>query len=263
MTKLPTLVDMLKAGAHFGHQRSRWHPKMEQYIFGARGGVHIVNLEKTLEELSKAIAFAKELAAKGQVLLFVGTKRQAREIVKAAAVEAGMPYITERWIGGLLTNFEECKRRLKKYRTLKDQVATGEIEKYTKREQTQFKKQLEKMDKYLAGLITLEGLPNALYIADLRVEKTALTEARSVGLPVIAVCDTNVDPSKVKFPIPCNDDAVNAIKMMADLIAEAINDGKKEAEKKKAAAVEESGEKTTTPAPVKKERRAVKKEESI
>jgi len=276
-TKMPTLLDMLKAGVHFGHQKSRWHPKMEQYIFGARNSVHIINLEKTQEELEKALGYVKNLASKGQVILFVGTKRQARDIIKEAAINCGMPYLVERWIGGLLTNFDEVKRRLKKYKHLKEQFATGEIERYTKKEQLNLKKQLEKMDKYLVGLTDLEKMPDAVYIADMRTEKTALAETERVEIPTVAVSDTNTDPTKVLYAIPANDDAVNSIKMIADLISSAISEGKAEwesvkierAEAAKTAKVsvpQMNTEKTPEakkPEAPKKERRALKKEEAI
>lgn len=277
MAKMPTLLEMLKAGVHFGHQKSRWHPKMKDNIFGVRNGVHIINLEKTQEELEKALNYVKTLASKGQVILFVGTKRQAREIIKQAAESCGMPYLVERWIGGLLTNFDEVKRRLKKYNNLKEQFATGEIERYTKKEQVNLKKLLEKMDRYLIGLAKLEKMPDALYIADMRTEKTALAETERTEVPVVAACDTNTDPTKVNYAIPANDDAVNSIKMIADAIAEAVNEGKVEWEKNKveraasnakvsamptkAPAEKTSGEKK--PEPAKKERRALKKEEAI
>lgn len=258
MAKMPSLAEMLKAGVHFGHQSSRWHPKMEPYIFGSRNGIHIIDLEKTQVEMENTYAEVKKLVAQGKVVLFVGTKRQAREIVKGAAMKCGMPYLTERWIGGLLTNFDECKRRLKKYKSLKEQVASGEVEKYTKKEQSDIKKQIEKMDKYLAGLVSLEKMPDALYVADMRVEKTAITEARKMDVPVIGVCDTNVDPTKATCVIPANDDAVNAIQMIADFIVEAVNEGKKEWEQKKMAATKE-----LSVEPMKKEKRALKKEESV
>ena len=280
MPQMPTLVDMLKAGVHFGHQKSRWHPKMEQYLFGSRNGVHVIDLDKTQEELEKALTYVKDLAAKGKVILFVGTKRQARTLVQAAAESCGMPFLTERWIGGLLTNFDEFRRRLKKYKTLKDMAATGEIEKYTKKEQSTFKKQIAKMDKYLAGLVTVDKIPDALYITDVRVEKTAVTEARRVHVPIVAVCDSNVDPTKVQYPIPSNDDAVKAIKLIADLIAAAVNEGKVEFEKNKAAMKntkkdEVAGKPVFAKAvmtkeavpekdkPVKKERRSIKKQEAV
>lgn len=263
MVEMPTLLEMLKAGVHFGHQKSRWHPKMEQFIFGARNGVHIINLEKTQEELEKALSYVKTLASKGQVILFVGTKRQAREITKQAAINCGMPYLVERWIGGLLTNFDEVRRRLKKYKHLREQFETGEIERYTKKEQLNLKKQLEKMDKYLVGLTNLEKMPDALYIADMRTEKTALAETERTEVPTVAVCDTNADPTKVTYAIPANDDAVNSIRMIANLISAAILEGKNEWEKTKAeraAKVPEEKKKVEAP---KKERRALKKEEAI
>lgn len=233
MSNIPSLLEMLQAGVHFGHQKSRWHPKMAPYLFGVRNGAHVIDLDKTVEALETSIDYAKTLASKGKVILFVGTKRQAREAIKEAAEKCGMPYITERWIGGLITNFDEFKRRMKKYKGLKEMVATGEIEKYTKKEQVSIKKEIEKMDKYLAGLVTLEKVPDAIYIADLRVEKTALAEAIRVGVPMIAVCDSNVDPTKAEFPIPANDDAVNSIKMVVGLIADAVIDGKALFEKAK------------------------------
>lgn len=234
MSNIPSLLEMLQAGVHFGHQKSRWHPKMEPYLFGVRNGVHVIDLDKTVEALENSLEYAKTLASKGKVILFVGTKRQAREAIKEAAEKCGMPYITERWIGGLITNFDEFKRRMKKYKGLKEMIATGEVEKYTKKEQVSIKKEIEKMDRYLAGLVNLEKVPDAIYIADLRVEKTALAEAVRIGVPMIAVCDSNVDPTKVEFPIPANDDAVNSIKMVVNLIAEAINEGKVLFEKNKA-----------------------------
>ena len=276
MSNIPSLTEMLAAGMHFGHQKSRWHPKMEQYLYGARNGVHVIDLDKTVESLATALDFVKNLSAKGKVVLFVGTKRQARSIIKAAAEKCDSPFLTERWIGGLITNFDEFKRRMKKYKGLKEMFATGEIEKYTKKEQVSFKKDLEKMEKYLAGLVNLEKVPDALYIADLRVEKTALTEAQRMNVPMVAVCDSNVDPTKVDYPIPGNDDAVNAIKMIADLMAEAINEGKVLYEKakaegklvvekpvvQKAPAFERTDVKKSSKAPVKTERRAIKKEGS-
>ncbi|MSU74929.1 MAG: 30S ribosomal protein S2 [Candidatus Magasanikbacteria bacterium] len=242
MTQLPSLMEMLKAGVHFGHQRSRWHPKMQPYIFGLRNGVHVIDLDKTLEQLASALQYVHDLAAKGKVILFVGTKRQARELVKVAALDCGMPYLTERWIGGLITNFDEFKRRMKKYKGIKEMFATGEIEKYTKKEQVVFQKQVEKMEKYLAGLVTLEKLPDALYIADLRVEKTAVAEAVRLNIPMVAVCDTNVDPTKVNYAIPANDDAVNSIKMIVNLMAEAVKEGKADYEKTKALLKEQSSQ---------------------
>lgn len=261
---MPSLLEMLKAGAHFGHQKSRWHPKMEQYLFGARNGVHVIDLEKTLAELQKALEFVKNMAASGKLILFVGTKRQARDLVRAAAEACGMPYLVERWIGGMLTNFDEMKRRLKKYKSLKDQVATGEVEKYTKKEQIKIKKEIEKMDRYLIGLTALEKLPDAIYIADMRAEKTAVLEANRKNVPIIGVCDSNVNPEKAQYVIPANDDAVNSIKLVANIVAEAVNEGKKEWETNKAAAEKERAKaETKKPAVEKVERRALRVTESV
>ncbi len=256
---MPTLLELLKAGAHFGHQKSRWHPKMEQYLFGSRNGVHIIDLEKSLIEIEKVYEYVKSLAANGKLILFVGTKRQSREIIQKAAESCEMPYATERWIGGLLTNFDEVKKRLKKYSQMKEEVRTGEVEKYTKKEQVEFRKELEKMDVYLSGLVRLEKMPEAVYIADMRTEKTAIAEAQKTGVKIVGVCDSNVNPEKADYIIPANDDAVNAIRILADLMAEAVNEGKKEWEKKKAEIKEEK-----TPVVIKKTaHRVVKKEESI
>lgn len=259
MSKIPNFLEMLKAGVHFGHQKSRWHPKMKPYIFGVRNGVQIINLEKTVEELERTLNFVKTLASNGKVILFVGTKRQAREIVKSAAEACGMPYLVERWIGGMLTNFPEVKRRLKKYANLKEQVKSGEIERYTKKEQLDIKREIEKMDKYLIGLTKLEKVPDALYIADMRTEKTAIAEAKRTGVTIVGVCDTNVNPLDAEYVIPANDDAVNSIKMIAGLVTEAVSEGAKELEKKKLAIVKEE-KKVEVP---KKEKRALKKEESL
>ncbi len=233
MPNTPSLLELLKAGVHFGHQKSRWHPKMEEYLYGTRNGVHVIDLEKTVEQLEKSAAYVRELVANGGAIMFVGTKRQARDLVKAAAEKCGMPFLTERWIGGMLTNFDEVKRRLKKYETLKQLVSSGEIEKYTKKEQAGITRQITKMNKYLSGITGLERMPNALYVADMRVEKTAITEAGRTNTTVVAVCDSNVNPRKVDFPIPGNDDAVNAIALLANFIADVVLEGKEEAAKRK------------------------------
>lgn len=276
-------MDLLKSGMHFGHQKSRWHPKMKPYIFGVRNGVHIVDLERTVEQLEIALAYVKGLAATGKVVLFVGTKRQAQPLVKAAAESCGMPFLTERWIGGLLTNFDETKQRIKKYKSLKLQIASGEIEKYTKKEQIDLVKSVAKMDRYLAGLTNLDKMPDAMFIIDMRVCKTAVNEGLRTNVPIIGVCDTNVNPDDATFVIPANDDAVNSIRVISDLMAEAVNEGKAEWEKNKIALekdfkkaevkpayVEKSATekapaaKTADAKPVvKKERRAMTKESSI
>lgn len=276
-------MDLLKSGMHFGHQKSRWHPKMKPYIFGVRNGVHIVDLERTVEQLEKALEYTRSLAAAGKVVLFVGTKRQAQPLVKAAAESCGMPFLTERWIGGLLTNFDETKQRIKKYKNLKLQIASGEIEKYTKKEQLDLIKSVAKMDRYLAGLTNLDKMPDAMFIIDMRVCKTAVNEGLRTNVPIIGVCDTNVNPDDATFIIPANDDAVNSIRVISDLMAEAVNEGKADWEKNKIAMekdfkkpevkptyVEKSATEKAPAAKaadakpvVKKERRAMTKESSI
>ena len=230
---MPSLVEMLKAGVHFGHQTSRRHPKMAPFIFTARNGVHVFDLEETQKELQKTLDHIKDLSSQGKVILFLGTKRQSQEVVKNSAKDCGMPYLVERWIGGLLTNFPEVRKRLKKYKELQEEFKSGEIERYTKKEQLSLKKKLDKMDKYLVGLVDIEKMPDALYIASLHNEKTAVTEATRLGVEIIGVCDTNTNPAKADYIIPANDDAVNSIRIITDLVAEAVKEGKAEFEKKK------------------------------
>jgi len=233
--KIPSLMEMLASGLHFGHQISRWHPKMKPYIFTQRNGIHVINLERTRAELEQTLAAVKQMAAEGRVILFATTKPQGREIVKQAAIDCGMPYIVERWMGGLLTNFPEMKRLFKKYLSLKTQQASGELERYTKSEQARLAKELVKKDKFLSGLAHLEKLPDALFIPSVQREKTAVTEANRMKVPIIGVCDTNANPDKVTHVIPGNDDAVNAIIMIAHLVRDAIKDGRAEWEKKEGA----------------------------
>ena len=227
---------MLQAGVHFGHQTSRWHPKMKDFIYTDRNNVHVIDLEKTRAELESVLPEIKKMAAEGKQILFVSTKPQAREVVKAAAIECGMPFLTDRWLGGMLTNFGEIKKLVKKYNTLKEEQRTGELEKYTKKEQLDIAKELEKMDIYLGGLAKLEKMPDALFLPAMQREKTAVMEANRMHVPIIAVCDTNANPEKADLVIPANDDAVNSIKMIVNLVAEAVKTGELEGEKAAAAA---------------------------
>ncbi|OGH76847.1 MAG: 30S ribosomal protein S2 [Candidatus Magasanikbacteria bacterium RIFOXYC2_FULL_40_16] len=230
--KIPSIVEMLQAGVHFGHQVSRWHPKMEEYIFTERNGVHVIDLEKTKVKLEETLEAVRAMAAEGKEILFITTKPQAREIVREAAISCESPYLVERWMGGLLTNFDELKKLFKKYNGLKEQQANGELEKYTKQEQSKITKDLEKMEKTLAGLSYLEKMPEALFVPSVQREKTAVDEANKTGVPIIGICDTNANPEKAEYVIPANDDAVNAIKLMVGLVAEAIKEGKEEFKKK-------------------------------
>lgn len=231
MTKIPSVLEMLQAGAHFGHRASKRHPKMAPFIFTSRNDVHVIDLEKTQEKLKEALEAVKKMAADGKVILFASTKPQAREIVKQSATDCGMPFLVDRWLGGLITNFSEIKKLINKYNKMKEEQKTGEWEKYTKKEQSDFAKQLVKMDKSLSGLITLTKLPDVVFLPSLQREKTAVLEANRMGVTVVGITDTNANPDKADYFIPANDDAVNSIKMMVELVAGAIKEGKAEATK--------------------------------
>lgn len=226
MPKTPTLTELLEAGAHFGHQASRWHPKMADFIFGERGGVHVINLEKTQEKLEEALTFLRDVASRGGTVLFIGTKSQAKPYVKAAAEACGMPFVTERWLGGTLTNFKQIRDTVDRYLKLKEQQKKGELEKYTKLERLMISREIDEYDEKVGGISTLTKKPVAVFITDIRFDKTALMEASVCGIPVVGVCDTNVNPSKVDHVIPMNDDAVRAIELVVDVVAEAIKEGK-------------------------------------
>lgn len=233
--QIPSLVEMLQAGVHFGHQVSRWHPKMAPYIFTQRNGIHVIDLEKTRQHLETVLSNIRQMAETGKMILFVTTKPQAQEIVRQAAIDCGMPYLVERWLGGLLTNFSEIRKLIQKYLRLKEQQASGELERYTKKEQLDIARELEKMDQTLAGLSLLERLPDALFLPAMQREKTAVVEANKMGVDIIGVCDTNANPEKATYVIPANDDAVNSIKLIVGLVAEAVKEGRAEWVKKQGA----------------------------
>jgi len=233
--KIPSILEMLQSGVHFGHQVSRWHPKMKPFIFTERNGVHVIDLEKTQVKLKEVAEIVKKMAAEGKIILFATTKPQAKEIVRQAAVSCSMPYLVERWLGGMLTNFVEIKKLIKKYNILKQEKESGELEKYTKKEQLEFTKQLERMERYLCGLSNLEKMPDVVFLPSFQKEKTAVLEADRMQVPVVAICDTNANPVKADYFIPGNDDAVNSIKLLVNVIAEAVKEGKEEFEKNKVA----------------------------
>jgi len=226
MVKIPSIEEMLKAGMHFGHLASKWHPKMEPFIFGQRKGVYVINLEKTQRLLEEALLFIEQLSSENKTILLVGTKDQVKDRLAAKARELNLPYIQNRWLGGTLTNFSIIKKLINKYLDLKEQQAAGKLAKYTKREQLDFSRQIEKLEKMVGGISTLKKLPDAVFIWDIKKEKTALAEAAKKNIPIIAICDTNVDPTGVKYIIPCNDDATKAIKLVLDLIGEAAIEGR-------------------------------------
>jgi small subunit ribosomal protein S2 len=219
------MQDLLEAGVHFGHQVRRGHPKMQEYIFGVRDGVHIINLESSEKLLKEAAEYANKLGKEGKILLFVGTKKQAQPLVQAAVQEAKAPFISDRWVGGLLTNFDEVKKNIKKLQDLKEKKEKGELTRYTKKEQLLISRKLEKFDKVYGGVVDLEKLPDAIFLTDCVGEKTALAESLKVGIPVIAIADTNCNPLLLDYPIPGNDDATKSIKVILDTISGAYGQG--------------------------------------
>ena len=231
MPTIPTLTELLQAGVHFGHQSSKWHPKMKKFIFGERQGIHIINLEETQKAADKALTFARSTAARGGIILFVGTKKQAMDVVARTATEAGMPFVNKRWLGGTLTNFVNMAQLLRKYRDLKRKLEKGELSKYTKFEQLKFSEQVQSYDEKIGGLIDLLRIPDAVFIFDIRKDKTALQEAQRRGVKVIALCDTNVNPDGVDFCLPANDHTLKSIELMAGLVAGAVKEGREEWEK--------------------------------
>ncbi|MFZ2681501.1 MAG: 30S ribosomal protein S2 [Patescibacteria group bacterium] len=227
--KIPSSLEMLKAGVHFGHQSSKWHPKMKEYIFGERSGVHIINVEKTAEKLEQALNFVTQTVSKGGSILFVGTKRQAQEIVAKYALDCGMPYVDMRWLGGTLTNYAQLQRLIRHYLDLKDKRTKGELKKYTKLEQLQFDREIAELDEKIGGLSTLTRVPEALFILDARHEKTAVREAQAMKVPMVALVDSNVNPTGIEYVIPGNDDAINSIDLIVKLVAGAVKEGRTKA----------------------------------
>lgn len=225
--KIPTMEEMLRAGVHFGHQASRWHPKMAPYIYTAKNGRHIIDVKKTAQKLEEAAESLKKIVADGGTVLFVGTKTQAQPLIEKYAKEVSMPYVRGRWIGGLLTNFDEVKKTIRRYTDLLKQREAGQWAKYTKKEQVGLQKETEKLETFVSGLVALEKLPQAVVIVDVRNEKTALQEANVVKVPVIALCDTNVNPRGVSKVIPANDDATKGIELMLAVLADAVKEGMK------------------------------------
>jgi len=219
---------MLKAGVHFGHSTSRWHPKMKEYIHGSRGHVHIIDLEKTKQQLADALEYVRGVVARGGKIMFVGTKDQSKAIVQKYAESCEMPYVTERWLGGTLTNFHQIKKSIKRLRKLKDQRDKGELRKYTKKEQLLLGREIEDMQVKLGGVEKLERVPDVLMALDVRFDKTAIEEAKVIGMNVVALCDTNVNPKLIDYIIPGNDDSVRSIEMICALMADAVKIGKAE-----------------------------------
>jgi len=221
-----TMRQMLEAGVHFGHQTRYWNPKMAPYIFGHRNKIHIINLEKTLSLYQEAVKFVRQLAANKGNILFVGTKRQAREILHEEAVRCGMPYVDHRWLGGMLTNFKTVKQSIKRLKEMEGMVEDGSLERLSKKEALGIQRELAKLQRSLGGIKDLPGLPDALFIIDVGYHKGAVTEALKLGIPVVAVIDTNHSPDKIAYVIPGNDDSSRAIRLYARGMADAVLEGR-------------------------------------
>jgi small subunit ribosomal protein S2 len=220
------MKQLLECGVHFGHQTRRWNPKMKPYIFTERNGVYIIDLQKTVKGLEQAYDFLREVSKNGGSVLFVGTKRQAQDTIRDEAVRCGGYYINQRWLGGLLTNFQTIRRRVNRMQELMKLESDGTLDTYPKKEAILLRKEKAKLEKYLMGIKDMKDLPEALFVVDPRRENIAVLEARKLGIPVISIVDTNCDPELIDFPIPGNDDAIRAIKLMVSVIANAIIEGR-------------------------------------
>jgi small subunit ribosomal protein S2 len=224
---LPTIEQMLEAGMHFGHSASKWHPKMKPYIFTERKGVYIIDLAKSQKMLGTALEFMENLARESKTILFVGTKNQVKKDLRATAEAVSMPYISEKWSGGILTNFPIIKKMINKYKGLSEEKSLGKLDRYTKKERSDFDKEIKRLELKVGGLTNLNKLPDALFIWDIKKEKTAVAEARIKNIPIVAICDTNSNPELVNYVIPGNDDASKAVKLIMDCVKEDLLEAKK------------------------------------
>jgi len=220
------MKQLLESGVHFGHQTRRWNPKMKPYIFGERNGIYIIDLKKTVPMLKEAYNFVKDTVMEGGAILFVGTKKQAQETIQDEAQRCGMPYVNQRWPGGMLTNFQTIRKSLDKLLQLEKMEAEGELEKRVKKERNMMLKDKARLVKFLGGIREMKGLPAAVFVADCRRERIAVAEANKLGIPVVAVVDTNCDPDAIDYVIPANDDAIRAVRLMTSKIADAVLEGK-------------------------------------
>jgi len=221
-----TIKQLLEAGAHFGHQTSRWHPRMKTYIFTKRNGIHIIDLEQTVSMLDKACDFVRQVAAEGGSILFVGTKRQAQEAVTEEAQRCGMYYVNQRWLGGVLTNFATIQARIDYLVRLEDRQAKGDFNRLPKKEALKLEDEILRLNRQMGGIKEMTSLPSALFIVDPVKERIALAEAKRVGIPVVAIVDTNCNPDEIDYPIPANDDAIKTIKLICSKIADSVFEGK-------------------------------------
>ena len=221
-----SMKQLLEAGVHFGHQTRRWNPKMAPYIFTERNGIYIIDLQKTVKKLEEAYLFVRDVAADGSDVLFVGTKKQAQDSVKEEAIRCGMPYVNARWLGGMLTNFNTIKRRIKRLEQLKKMEADGTFDLLPKKEVIKLKLEIEKLEKFMGGIVNMKKQPAAMFIVDPRKERIAVQEAHKLGIPIVAIVDTNCDPDEIDYVIPGNDDAIRAVRLIAGAMADAVIEGR-------------------------------------
>ena len=237
-----SMKQLLEAGVHFGHQTRRWNPKMAEYIFTERNGIYIIDLQKTVKKLDEAYMFVRELSANGENVLFVGTKKQAGDSIKEEAERAGAYYVNARWLGGMLTNFKTIRRRIDRLAQLRKMEEDGPFDRLPKKEVVKLELEIEKLEKFLGGIKEMNKLPGALFIVDPRKERIAVAEAHKLGIPIVAIVDTNCDPDEIDYVIPGNDDAIRAVRLIASAMADAIIEGRQGAETAEAAEAAEAEE---------------------
>ena len=235
-----SMKQLLEAGVHFGHQTRRWNPKMAKYIFTERNGIYIIDLQKTVRKVDEAYNFLRDVAAEGKSVLFVGTKKQAQEAVKDEALKAGMFYVNERWLGGMMTNFQTIQTRVKRLKELEQMEADGTFELLPKKEVLAHRHQMEKLEKFLGGIKEMNKLPGALFIVDPRKERIAVAEAKKLNIPIVAIVDTNCDPDEIDYVIPGNDDAIRAVKLLTGRMADAVIEGRQGLDGEEEAPAEEA-----------------------
>ncbi len=243
-----SMKQLLEAGVHFGHQTRRWNPKMAQYIFTERNGIYIIDLQKTVKKLEEAYMVIRDIAAEGDEILFVGTKKQAQDSVKEEAIRCGMPYVNARWLGGMLTNFNTIKKRIRRLAQLQEMRENGTFEMLPKKEAAKLELEIEKLEKFMGGITDMRKQPAAMFIVDPRKERIAVAEAKKLGIPIIAIVDTNCDPDEIDYVIPGNDDAIRAVKLIAGAMADAVIEGRQGEQGAAAVVTEEADADEETPA---------------
>lgn len=236
------MKELLEAGVHFGHQTKRWNPKMQKYIFGERNGIYIIDLQKTLKKFKEACNFIRDSVVEGGIVLFVGTKKQAQDPVAEEASRCGMFYVNQRWLGGTLTNFQTIKKGIARLKKLEEMQQSGDYEHLTKKEIMELERERKKLEKSLIGIKMMETIPSAIFIVDPKKERITVAEAKKLSIPIIGIVDTNCDPTEIEFPIPGNDDAIRAIKLISSKIADSVIEGKEILQKKEITETETTGE---------------------